>query len=355
MVCAAIANSVIFVHTAGMTLVIKENEPLAGHTIYKIGGPARFFAEVKNRAELEEALQFAIRKGLAPPAPPLNSHPDNAGRSPGANFNAGFFIMGAGSNILISDRGFDGMVIRLTGGEIRIEGEQMIVSAGVMMARAAAEAAAAGLAGFAWAIGVPGSIGGSVRGNAGCFGYEMRDAVESVDVFDALQITDYKLQTAECAFAYRHSIFKQHPEWAILSATLKLRKGETAAIQREIRAMSVERAAKQDIGSKSCGCIFKNPPWPDGAEAKEKILAQFPELAVFAARPEIPAAFLIDRAGLKGKRAGHIIVSDKHANFFINEGGGTAEDARSLIAVAQKSVQEKYGISLREEIQYIGF
>ncbi|MFY9462761.1 MAG: UDP-N-acetylmuramate dehydrogenase [Candidatus Sungiibacteriota bacterium] len=350
-----IANRPVLPIIHDMMIEIKEHEPLAPHTIYKIGGTARFFASVKNRAELEEALKFATDHG------------------------APFFIMGAGSNTLVSDKGFDGMVIRMAGGEIKIDGEpsnttlavaegdknevakvdilgeRMTADAGVMMARAAAEAARAGLAGFAWAIGVPGTIGGSVRGNAGCFGNEMKDVVESVDVFDAIKATSYKIQATSCQFAYRDSIFKRHSEWVVVSATLKLGKGDSAIIQQEIRAMSMERAAKQDIGAKSCGCIFKNPAWLDVFEAKEKLLAQFPELAVFAERPEIPAAFLIDRAGLKGKRTGHIIISDKHANFFVNEGGGTAGEARSLIASAKSAVQEKYGIVLQEEIQYLGF
>jgi len=329
-----------------MAIEIKEHELLAPHTIYKIGGAARFFAEAKNRGELEEALRCAAEK------------------------RALFFIMGAGSNTLVSDQGFDGMVIRMIGGEIKIDGERMIVDAGVMMARAASEAARQGLAGFAWAIGVPGTMGGSVRGNAGCFGHEMRDVVESVQV---LKITNYKsqitnkseiqksnfqiteLNSGECEFGYRDSVFKRHPEWVILSATLKLDKGDPATIQQEIRAMSAERAAKQDIGAKSCGCIFKNPSWPDAPGEKANLLARFPELAPFAGRSEIPAAFLIDRAGLKGKRVGRIVVSDKHANFFINEGAGIAEEVQSLIAAAKNTVQEKYGITLHEEIHYLGF
>ena len=321
-----------------MALVIKENILLAPYTIYKIGGAARFFAEAKNREDLEEFLRFSVEKQMP------------------------FFIMGAGSNTLVADEGFDGMVIRMTGGDIKIEEERIIIDAGVMMARAAGEAARHGLAGFAWAIGVPGTIGGSVRGNAGCFGHEMRDAVESVEVIDTRKWDPDNsgshfliLKNAECAFYYRDSLFKRHPERVIVSATLKLSKGDAAAIQQEMRVMSAERAAKQDIGTKSCGCIFKNPSWPDPPGEKENILTRFPELAPFAPRPEIPAAFLLDRAGLKGKRVGRIVISDKHANFFINEGGGAAEEVRSLVAAAKYAVREKYGIVLHEEIQYLGF
>lgn len=342
-------------NTGGMALVVRENVPLAPYTIYKIGGAARFFAEVKSAEELRQALAFAVQKGLVPPAPSLNSRSDGAGRSPGANFSAGFFIMGAGSNTLVADEGFEGMVIHMTGVSVRVEGENMIVDAGVMMARAAAEAARAGLAGFSWAIGVPGTIGGSVRGNAGCFGREMKDVVESIEVFDAVKATNYKLQATSCEFAYRDSVFKRHPEWIVLSATLKLAHGGTASIQEEIRRISAERTVKQDVGIKSCGCVFKNPSWSDREESKDTLIARFPELAEFAARATVPASFLIDRAGLKGSRAGRIVISPKHANFFLNEGGGTAGEVAVLISRAQDAVRKKYGIRLTEEIQYVGF
>lgn len=312
-------------------MVIKENEPLAPHTIYKIGGPARVFFEAHNASELEEAVRY------------------------GAEKHAPFFIMGAGSNTLVADKGFDGIVIHMTGGAVAKEGERMIVDAGVMMARAAAESARAGLAGFAWAIGVPGSIGGSVRGNAGCFGREMKDVVESVMILDSQRSARRVLRTAECEFGYRDSLFKRHPEWIVLASTLKLKQGDAAAIQEEIRAMSAARAAKQDIGAKSCGCIFKNPSWEHVRETKEILIAKFPELERFASQDVIPAAFLIDRAGLKGKRMGRIVISRKHANFFINEGGGTADEVIMLISLVKDAVRRMYGIALHEEIQYLGF
>lgn len=314
-----------------MSIVVKKNEPLAPSTIYKIGGPARFFVETHNASEIEEAVRYAAEK------------------------HTPFFIMGAGSNTLVSDRGFDGAVIHMTGGAVAIEGERMTVDAGVMMARAAAESARAGLAGFAWAIGVPGSIGGSVRGNSGCFGCEMKDVVESVMIYDSQKAARRELRMAECEFAYRDSLFKRHPGWIILAATFKLKQGDAAAIQEEIRRTSAERAMKQDIGAKSCGCIFKNPSWEHIRETKEALIARFPELERFADQDVIPAAFLIDRAGLKGKQMGRIMISRKHANFFINEGGGTADEVVMLISLVKDAVCRMYGIALQEEIQYLGF
>ena len=310
---------------------IKENIALAPFTIYKIGGSTRFFAEAANVGELKEALQFAAKKKVP------------------------FVVLGAGSNVLVSDKGFDGLVIRMSGGGVRVEGERMHVDAGVMMARAVVESGRAALQGFEWGIGVPGTMGGSVRGNAGCFGSEMKDVVESVEVFDASIGLIKKFSHAECGFGYRGSLFKTHPERIIVSVVLRLHTGERDAIEQEIRRITQERVLKQDIGSKCCGCIFKNADWPHDADEREALALRFPELGAFRTRPTIPSAFLIDRAGLKGTRAGNVCISEKHANFFINKGGGTSDEVMALIVVVKEAVRKKYGIDLHEEICMIGF
>lgn len=320
------------VQYSGDTMVaIKEYIPLAPYTIYKIGGTARYFVEARSAEEVQEAAAYAAEKKVP------------------------FFILGAGSNVLINDQGFDGMIIRMTGGGMRVDGDRIIADAGVMMARAAAEAARHGLTGFEWGIGVPGTIGGSVRGNAGCFGGEMKDVVHHVAVFDAGNVKHSMLDKKACVFGYRDSIFKQHPEWIVVSATLKLKKGDPGEIQNEVRRITMERSAKQDIGTKSCGCIFKNVPWPESSTDREALLARFPALVAFADRATIPASYLIDSAGMKSTREGGGIISPTHANFFINEGTATAEDITRLIAAAKDAVRGKYGMLLHEEIQYIGF
>lgn len=309
---------------------VQEHIPLAQFTMYKIGGPARFFIEAHNADEIREAVAYAR----------------------GRQFQ--FIVLGAGSNMLVSDTGFDGMVIRITGGNVRIEEERLTADAGVIMARAVTESAKAGLTGFEWGIGVPGTIGGSVRGNAGCFGTEMKDVVESVDVFDASKTINYKLEARSCEFSYRNSIFKKQPQLIVLSATLKLTKGDPEAIQAEVRRITRERVKKQDIGTKSCGCIFKNVAW-EKTMGKQDLLERFPELRQFENQPNVPSAFLIDRAGLKGARTEHASISERHANFFINEGNATPDEIQELITRAKSAVKEKYGIELEEEIQYVGF
>lgn len=314
-----------------MSLYIKEHIPLAPYTVYQIGGPARFFVDARNAGELEEAVRFAAERKIR------------------------FFILGAGSNVLISDNGFDGLVIRMVGGEISVDGERIVADAGVRMASAVARSAKERLTGFEWAIGIPGTIGGSVRGNAGCFGGEMRDVVEKVSIFDINTAKSYTLNALRCRFRYRDSIFKRRPEWIIFSATLALKRGDAKKIQTEIRRISGERSAHQDIGAQSCGCIFKNVVWPHRNEEKEMLLKKFPELSRFEERETIPAAFLIESVGLKGYARGRVEISRRHANFFLNTGGATAENVRFLIQYAKEAVRRKYGVCLEEEIQYLGF
>ncbi len=315
-----------------MAILIKDNIPLAPYTLYKIGGNASFFVEVSNEEDLREALELSASKGV------------------------NFFILGAGSNILVNDKGFYGLVIKINMREIHLaEGGKLAAEGGVSMAQAVLASAKAGLTGFEWAIGVPGTIGGSVRGNAGCFGYEIKDVVESVHVLDFRKSDFLELTNSECQFGYRDSIFKRNPEWVILSAVLKLQQGEPEKIQENIKRITAERAAKQDIGTKSCGCIFKNISWSRKGVDRNILLRLFPELLIFKNSSYIPASFLIDQAGLKGKRVGRVFISPKHANYFVNDGGATAEEVVMLISIVKDTVKRKFGLLLGEEIQYVGF
>lgn len=313
-----------------MVLKIQKNISLAPHTIFKIGGKARFFIEAGNSDEPIRALNFARTK------------------------NVPFFILGGGSNVLISDKGFDGLVIRIVGGELKVIGSRLLVGAGMMMANVVNASSNAGLSGFEWGIGIPGTIGGSIRGNAGCFGSEMKDVIESMEIFDSLNSKRHTLNVKQCKFGYRDSIFKKHPEWIILSTELKLKKGDPAKIQKKIIEYTRHRAETQDIGAKCAGCIFKNVSW-DNAPNKKDLLGRLPALKQFEARENIPAGFLIDSSGLKGKRVGGAFISLKHANYFVNDGKAKAEDVMELIFIAKNAVKRNCGITLKEEIQYAGF
>lgn len=314
-----------------MSYQLRENEPLSRHTFFKIGGPARFFAEADNAADFIAAIKTALSLDLP------------------------WVILGAGSNVLVADRGFTGMVVYWRGGDIAVRGEVLRAEAPVAMARAAAESLRAGLRGLEWAVGIPGSIGGSARGNAGCFGKEIKDVVKSLEVFDVSrgELEEWPREKAE--FNYRSSIFKRRPELVVLSATFELLPGDRAEGENLVREYSMHRAETQDIGSMSAGCIFKNILWTQRGVDRSGLIRRFPELGRFGDSPAIPAGFLIDRAGLKGWRVGGAVISDRHGNFFLNSGQATAEDVVTLIGIAKERVQRLYGLMLEEEIQYVGF
>lgn len=312
-----------------MTSDIQENVSLRPHTVFKIGGRARFFVEVCSREDMQSALEFAKTKGLP------------------------FFMAGAGSNILVSDKGLNGLFIKNLAKNTEIKGEEMFCESGAMMPYIADRAAKAGLSGFEWGIGVPGTVGGSVRGNAGCYGGEMKDVVRSVEVFDADNRRTRTFLNEECEFHYRDSVFKRNPGIVVLSATLVLKKGTEVAVRARMRELTKRRGDTQDIGAKCAGCIFKNVLWARRDINKEELIRRFPALNRFENDSAISAGFLIDEAGLKGKKIGGAQISRKHTNFFINSGDATAEDIVMLIAIAKEYVHRKFGILLEEEIQYV--
>lgn len=314
-----------------MSITLRENELLRPYTVFKIGGSARFFVEVKSTAELKEALGIAKEKAVP------------------------FFIAGAGSNILISDKGFGGLYIKNAANNISVEGKTLHCASGAMMPYAAARAADAGLSGLEWGIGIPGTVGGSVRGNAGCFGGEIKDVLHSAEVFDAVSFRVSTFSNRECQFGYRHSVFKKNTGLIVLSAVFALKKGEPESIRARMRELMEKRNNAQDIGVKCAGCIFKNVPWARRDINKDKLLKRFPVFKKFESEPGVSAGFLIDEAGLKGKRIGGATISRKHANFVVNTSEATAEDVIMLIALAKEYVHRKFGILLEEEIQYVGF
>lgn len=284
-----------------------ENIALKPYTTFKVGGPARFFLEAKTLFEIEDGVLWAKKQGVA------------------------LAVLGAGSNLLVSDQGFPGLVIHILTQGLEIKGERVEVEAGVMMPRLAMETVRAGLSGLEWGVGVPGTVGGAVFGNAGCFGGETKERLEEILLLDTERATSYKLPAAHSGFSYRDSIFKKHPGAIILKAVFKLRSGDKEELLRRIQEKAKERTVEQPIGEKTAGCVFKNPS------------------------PSSPAALLIEQAGLKGYKIGGAMVSRKHANFIINTGEATAEDIIMLISTIKERVHRKFDILLEEEIQYLGF
>jgi len=314
-----------------MELTPLENESLARHTVFKIGGPARFFVSVSSRNELVAALRFARAERLS------------------------WIVLGAGSNVLVSDRGFPGVVIHPEGGAITYEGNAVRADAGVQMARLVADTLEHGFSGFEWAIGIPGSVGGSVRGNAGCFGGQMQDVVASVCVYNASADVVETWRGVDAKFGYRTSVFKERPELAVLDATIALKPGDAGEGRILVKEYVARRSWGQDIGVPSAGCAFKNIPWNrrsiDGADFRR----QFPDVPASGTVLGIPVGYLIDQVGLRGYRVGGAKISERHGNFIVNTGNATAEDVVMLIGVAKERVHRTYGILLEEEIQYVGF
>ena len=307
-----------------------EREPLAKHLNIRIGGPARYFVEARTTQELIDAVAFA-REYAVP-----------------------FAILGGGSNMLVSDDGYDGLVIKAANRGVAINGDHIVCEAGAISAAVARRAAAEGLRGFAWAISLPGTIGGGVRGNAGCFGGEMCDAVVSARVLRDGVVVEFASE--DLHFAYRHSIFKEagYEGDVILDVTLALALGDRAEELALIEKHLIDRKASQPLGSSSCGCMFKNFAFSD-VSAIAQLQKRFDVPEAFLAQKRIPAGWIIEKLGLKGTAIGDAEVSQQHGNFLVNIGHATARDMYELVVRIKRCVRDEVGITLTEEVQHLGF
>jgi UDP-N-acetylmuramate dehydrogenase len=316
-----------------MKITIQENITLAPLTTFKIGGLARFFVEVSSEEELVEALQYAK---------------DN---------NLQFFILGGGSNILVSDEGFDGLVISMQDARYKIQDTKIECGAGLTLSEIVRLARENSLTGLEWAAGIPGTIGGAIRGNAGIPSGCMADSIESVRVIEISNyqnealIANYKLQ--DCKFVYRDSIFKHDKNKIILSCVLKLKEGDAEEINKKVKEIIEKRSKAVHPNPKepSSGSFFKNPK-----VSNLELMASFEkDTGQKVIDGKIPAGWLIDEVGLRGKKMGGVMVSEKHGNFVINLGAGKAQDVVVLASLIKMKVRNQFGVQLKEEIQYVGF
>ncbi len=311
-----------------MTLNIQKNILLASYTTFKIGGPAKYFSEAKSVDELRELCKWAKEEGVP------------------------IFVLGGGSNVLISDKGFDGLVIKIKFADWRIEDAEIFSETGLPLAKLVLESAKKELTGLEWAMGIPGTVGGAINGNAGAFGKSMSETVERVNVFDISKFESRMFNKEECGFGYRNSIFKGNNNFVILSVVLLLNKGNREEIRTAIKDFTIQRVASNPSGF-SAGCFFRNPGWEEVGN-KNEIIAKFPELEQFSEKPKISAGFLIENVGMKGKKIGGAMVSEKHANFIINDGGkASAEEIVSLTNLIKEKIRERYGFDLEDEVVII--
>lgn len=306
---------------------LEEHVSLAKFGSYKIGGPAKFFFEAKSAADAVWAVGEAKKLGEK------------------------IFILGGGTNLLISDEGFAGLVLKPNIQFLRTEDETIQAGAGVSMSEFLDFAAGRGLSGLEWAGGLPGTLGGAIRGNAGAFGGEIKDSIAEVA---SMKISDMRRATRDkerCRFGYRTSVFKERGgEEIILSAKLRFKKGVAADIKKAMQEKIDYRQNRQPLEYPNIGSIFKNVP----VEAvPPEVFKDCSDVIKTDPFPIIPTARLIKLAGLKGKKYGGAMISEKHANFIVNTGGATAADVKYLIGIIKKEVKNKFGIALEEEVQMV--
>lgn len=281
---------------------VLENEPMSKHTTYRVGGKARYFVYPKNEIGLMRLLDLA------------------------KEYNIQTKIVGKGSNLLVSDEDFDGMMINLDRyfNEVIFEENKVSVYAGQSIIFLAHEAMKRGLSGLEFASGIPGTVGGACFMNAGAYKSELKEIVDAVWVLKDGNCVWMKPE--ECEFGYRTSIFKKNPSWIILAVRFNLTKKDSAEIKEIMDSRRQRRMDSQPLNKPSAGSVFKNPE--DGAAWK-----------------------LIDDAGLRGYMIGGAKVSEKHSNFIVNESNAKAQDILDLIELIQKSVYDKFNVSLKTEVE----
>ena len=281
---------------------VLENEPLALHTTYKVGGKARYFVYPKNEIALMRLLKETKENQIETK------------------------IIGKGSNLLVSDDDYDGMVICLDRyfNEVIFEKNKVSAYAGQSIIYLAHEAMKRGLSGLEFASGIPGTVGGACFMNAGAYKSEMKDVVEAVWVLKEGNCVWISVE--ECEFSYRNSIFKRNPDWVILAVRFHLTPKDPLEIKELMDSRRQRRMASQPLDKPSAGSVFKNPE-------------------------DMPAWKYIEESGLRGKCINGAKVSEKHANFIVNEREAKAQDIYDLIELIQKSVYEKFNVFLKAEVE----
>ena len=284
---------------------VREHEPLSPHSWYGIGGRARYFLPLDEDTALAELIARLTREGVP------------------------YVVIGAATNTLFAAPELPGLTIKLATSHLAIEGNRVTASAGYLMPKLAADTAKQGRTGLEFGAGVPGMVGGSVVGNAGAFGREVKDGLVSTDVIDP-QGGLQTLSVADCRFGYRDSVLKSEKAgWVVRSATFETGEDDPSRIRERIKEVQQHRRRTQPIEKRSLGSTFKNPPGD-------------------------AAGRLIDACGLKGRRIGAAQISEKHANFIVNLGGASADDVLALMAEMRNRVFERFGIELEPEVRVIG-
>lgn len=287
------------------SILFMENEPMSKHTSFKIGGNCKLMVYPNSTSQIQDIIKVCQDNGIL------------------------YIILGRGSNLLVSDSGYDGVVIcsnKLNNINL-ISDTEIYCESGVNLIQLCNFALKKSLSGLEFACGIPGSVGGAIFMNAGAYGGEMRDIVQSVKYMDSIG-NIYELESSELDFSYRHSFFEDK-NYFILSATIKLHKSDQHSIRSLMNDLLKKRKTKQPLEFPSAGSTFKRPK-------------------------EGYAAALIEQCGLKGKTIGGAQISKKHSGFIVNIGNASCKDVNDLILETQKVVKQQTGIWLESEIKFIG-
>jgi len=309
--------------------MFQEGILLKNYSHYKIGGPARYFFSGENTDEIIKATEKA--KHLKTP----------------------IFVLGGGTNILFGDDGFNGLILKPNIQFIKKSGNVLRVGAGVSVVELINYLIAEGLSGLEWLAGVPGTLGGATRGNAGAFGGEIKDNVKEVISLDisGRRVKIIKRNNQECDFDYRSSIFKKKDgKEIVLETILTLKKGDRKEMSADIEKNINYRRQNQPLEYPSIGSIFKNIDIKKVPKNRHKSLERVIKKDPF---PVVPAAYLISEAGLKGVSCGGAMISPKHPNFIVNVLNATSNDVKNLIQLAKKEIKKTFSIELEEEITYL--
>jgi UDP-N-acetylmuramate dehydrogenase len=296
------------------------NAPLARYTRFEIGGPARMLANISSVEALAETLQLAKDSGTP------------------------HTLIGGGTNLIVDDEGFPGVVIRYAANNIEIDGTRVRVEAGAVLQDLVDQTIDAGLKGLETMTGIPGWVGGAIYGNAGAYGHSIQECVESVRFFDGSKTCE--LCSDKVDFSYRNSIFKRFKDWVVLDAMLRLNKSDPAELRATADGILKIRNEKYPPTMKCAGSIFKNlilAELPAGVTVPGKVVRE----------GKVPSAYFLELAGAKGLAIGGLRVADYHANLIYNEGSGTARDLWHLIETLKVGVWERFGVRLEEEVQSI--
>lgn len=288
-----------------LNCIVRYDEPLKNHTTFKIGGNCIALIEPREVSDIVETIKICRENSIK------------------------FFVIGNGSNLLVPDEGYNGVIIKLKGefSTIQVEGEYLIVNSGAKLSEVYTVAYENSLTGFEFASGIPGTIGGAIYMNAGAYGGEMKDIVESIQVLDLDNFELRELKNEELEFSYRKSII-QRKNYIVTSIKLKLQKGNKEEIKAVYEDLRERRNSKQPLNFGSAGSTFKRPE------------------GHFASK-------LIEDAGLKGYHINDAWVSEKHSGFVVNKGNASYKEVMELIEYVQKVVFEKFGVKLETEVRIL--